>query len=300
MGPAGLVALLQLWTWAAQNKPDGNLSGMDNEDVAIASGWDNDAGKLVSALSGAKFLDGQEGGYVLHGWQEHQAYAAAEPARIERARKAAQARWAKRDASGNTPSMLEHASSNAQFMQSHDLAMPQTKPNQTKPNLEEHTHDGSHDLYAPADSQGVRVPSAPLNGEDVEERKDAAQVQHRRGDYEFSLVREAYDKARLEGQLSGRQEFLTLYNSQAYPGHEELIASINLLCEQDDQFQRGFAPSLAKFLTQRMWTMKPRPAAGQEREPEMTPERLAARERIRRMEEELKQKEAARAKAKGW
>lgn len=166
--------------------------------------------------------------------------------------------------------------------------------------FQEHTHDGSHDLSAPADSQGACASLPPLNGEDIEERKDAAQAQHRRGDYEFSLVREAYNAARQEGELSGRQEFLALYNSSAYPGHDEIIAGINLLCAEDDQFQRGFAPSLAKFLTQRMWTMKPRAPVGQEREPELTPERLAARERIKRMEEELKQKQAARAKAKGW
>ena len=126
----------------------------------------------------------------------------------------------------------------------------------------EHTHDGSLGSCAPADSQGACVSPAPLNGEDIAERQDAAQAQHRRGDYEFSLVREAYNNAREEGELSGRQEFLSLYNSKAYPGHDEIIAGINRLCEQDDQFQRGFAPSLGKFLSQRMWSMKPRAPVG--------------------------------------
>lgn len=162
------------------------------------------------------------------------------------------------------------------------------------PCVEKNSH--THKIYG---GTGARVFS-PLSGEDIAERQDAVQDQHRRGDYEFSLVREAYNAARQEGELSGRQEFLALYNSSAYPGHDEIIAGINLLCAEDDQFQRGFAPSLAKFLTQRMWTMKPRAPVGQEREPELTPERLAARERIKRMEEELKQKQAARAKVKGW
>ena len=262
MGPAGLVALLQLWTWAAQNKPDGNLSGMDEEDVAIAAGWDEDACLFVQALSAARFLDGQAGAYVLHGWQEHQAYAAAEPARIEKARKAAQARWARRDASGNAPSIPEHASSNAQSMQGYDLAMPQTKPNQTKQEEENNTHIESHDLYAPQQAQCACASSPPLNGEDIAERRDAAQAHHQRGDYEFNTLRSEYDRVKREAPYEGRAEFMRLFHSPEWGSSslDEILAGLDRLASSDRGFvcEERFRPGLAKFLSTRMWTMQAR------------------------------------------
>jgi hypothetical protein len=268
---------------------------MDAEDIAIAAGWSGEAEKLVDVLVSTRFLDGAEGSYCLHGWQEHQAYAAAEPARVEKARKAALARWNKQDAQSNAPSMPEHAPGNAQDVLVHDLGKPQTKPNQTKPSMEEHTHDGSRGSYAPLDLSGACVPPAPLSGEDVAERQDGARQERQRGDYEFSLLREAYDKARPEGPMAGRGEFLTLFHSPEWPGIDELLASVDKLVAEDDQFRRGFAPGLAKFLTSRMWLMKPRAPAG-EREPEMTPERLETK---RKLEEARRRLEEKLAKAKG-
>ena len=301
MGPAGLVALLQLWTWAAQNKPDGNLSGMDEEDVAIAAGWDEDACLFVQALFAAKFLDGQSGAYVLHGWQEHQAYAAAEPARIEKARKAAQARWARRDASGNAPSMPEHASGNAQSMQGHDLAMPQTKPNQTKQEEENNTHIESHDLYAPQQAQCACASSPPLNGEDIAERRDAAQAHHRRGDYEFSLIRQAYDAVKAEAPQAGYPEFLRLYNSTEWRAgmHEEILAGLDALARGDRQFlgEERYRPGLAKFLTQGMWMMKPRAPDGQSGV--KTPEEEELERRVQENERKMRQRMAERKKLLG-
>ena len=52
LGIEGVKALLSLWMWDAQNRPDGVLSGMDPEDIEIAAGWtrsDQDL-DLVSTL----------------------------------------------------------------------------------------------------------------------------------------------------------------------------------------------------------------------------------------------------------
>ena len=38
----GVVALMRLWLWAAQNRPSGILSGMDEEDIEIAARWKGD------------------------------------------------------------------------------------------------------------------------------------------------------------------------------------------------------------------------------------------------------------------
>mgnify|MGYP000243346383 CR=1 FL=1 len=37
LGYEGVIALIRLWLWVAQNRPSGLLSGMDDEDIAIAA-----------------------------------------------------------------------------------------------------------------------------------------------------------------------------------------------------------------------------------------------------------------------
>ena len=44
LGLEGLFSLQALWIWCAKNRPDGDLSGMDDEDIAIAARWTGNAG----------------------------------------------------------------------------------------------------------------------------------------------------------------------------------------------------------------------------------------------------------------
>lgn len=131
------------------------------------------------------------------------------------------------------------------------------------------------------------LPPAPLSGEDIAEAQDAVRQEHRRGDYEFSLLRDAYDKARQEGPRAGRQEFLALFHSPEWPGIDELVHAVEALCAEDDQFRRGFAPGLGKFLREGMWRMKPRAPAG-EKPPEASPEKEAAKKRLEELQAKLK------------
>lgn len=142
--------------------------------------------------------------------------------------------------------------------------------------------------------------SAPLSGEELENARDAVQAERRRGDYEFGVLRSEYDKARQEGPMAGRQEFLQLFASQDFPGLDEMLAGLRRLLEQDDQFRRGYAPGLSRFLRERMWTMRPRAPAGQEREPERTPEELEAERKIAEMRARRKAREAERRQGKTW
>ena len=76
LGPAGPWALVCLFLWARMNRPDGDLSGMTAEDVELACDWSGDEGALVAALLSVGFLDGEEGGYAIHDWAEHQPWSA--------------------------------------------------------------------------------------------------------------------------------------------------------------------------------------------------------------------------------
>lgn len=115
----------------------------------------------------------------------------------------------------------------------------------------------------PSPGGGACASPAPLSGEDIAEAQDAVRQEHKRGDYEFSLLRSEYDKARQEGPMAGRQEFLRLFGSPEWPGIDELVHAVDVLCAEDDQFRRGYAPGLARFLADRMWRMKPRAPAGE-------------------------------------
>ena len=94
--------LLDLWIGAALNHPSGILQGMDEIDIALESGWEEEPHRFVSALIECGFLEKNELGiYVLHDWEDHQGYVVHAESRREKAKKAATKRWQNR----NTHSM---------------------------------------------------------------------------------------------------------------------------------------------------------------------------------------------------
>ena len=86
VGLEGLKALLALWIWTAQNKPTGDLCGLDNEAVEMVADWTGDEGAFISALKALRLLDGEEGFYQIHDWGEHNGWAATEGDRSETGR----------------------------------------------------------------------------------------------------------------------------------------------------------------------------------------------------------------------
>ena len=119
-GVEGCWGLLCLWIWTAENRPIGDLTGMSDEDIEIAAGWEGPAGDLISALVNTKWLDGGSGAYTIHDWKEHQPYVANRPARKAAGKKAAEARWAK--------------DRNAESCEPHQTALPPALPDPPVPN----------------------------------------------------------------------------------------------------------------------------------------------------------------------
>ncbi len=101
LGPEAVLALLRLWLWAAANRSDGNLRGLDADDVELVAQWGGPEGELVRALCEFRLLKLFEHHaaplYVIHGWEEHQAWACRSDERSRIARRAAQARWDDKD-----------------------------------------------------------------------------------------------------------------------------------------------------------------------------------------------------------
>lgn len=110
LGLEGIRSLQVLWLWSTQYRPDGNLSGMDWEDIELAADWQGEERKFFDTCLGM-WVDETPDGYVLHDWQEHNPWQSEALARSEKAQKAAQARWGK--ANNINEQCLTGCSSNA-------------------------------------------------------------------------------------------------------------------------------------------------------------------------------------------
>lgn len=103
LGPGSTDYLIDLWIATAMNHPTGVLSGMDDIDIALEAGWEDDPHRFVAALKESGFLDTVDGTCVLHDWAEHQAYVVKAPERKASARHAAGKRWAEKRGAGVYP-----------------------------------------------------------------------------------------------------------------------------------------------------------------------------------------------------
>ena len=90
-GPQAVLSLIYLMLFAANNKPDGKLTGMGAEDIALAADWPDAPEKFIEALSNAKYLDQDKNGtYLIHDWAEHQPWAATAHIRSQQGKKSSQ------------------------------------------------------------------------------------------------------------------------------------------------------------------------------------------------------------------
>lgn len=85
LGLEGIRSLQVLWLWAAVNKPDGVLSGMDWEDIELAADWQGEEKSFFDEAMG-RWIDETEGDYVLHDWAEHNPYVVEAEDRSDKAR----------------------------------------------------------------------------------------------------------------------------------------------------------------------------------------------------------------------
>lgn len=90
LGKAGQIALLRLWEFTTINRPDGTLTSMDVDDIAIAAKWAGDSEQFVTTLLSLRWLDEREDGViVVHDWQENNPWAAGAIERSDKSKHAA-------------------------------------------------------------------------------------------------------------------------------------------------------------------------------------------------------------------
>jgi hypothetical protein len=77
LGDGAPWVLVRLWIYVARHLPDGELIGMDEEDIEIAAGWQGENGAFVKALLDVGYLDQDDGGTIsCHDWLEHNPWVA--------------------------------------------------------------------------------------------------------------------------------------------------------------------------------------------------------------------------------
>jgi len=114
LGSDGVLSLIRLWAFAAQYKPDGILTGMDADDIEIASKWNGMQGALLTALLTHKWVDERidESGsktYLLHDWEDHQGYVCHSENRSKQAKRAAETRWKNKEKCSPNADSIEGA-----------------------------------------------------------------------------------------------------------------------------------------------------------------------------------------------
>jgi hypothetical protein len=88
LGDAAFWIPPRLWSYAAENQPDGDFTDYTAEEIALLVGFPSNAQEMLEALQQAQFLDGMK----IHDWPTHNGY---HVIFADRAKKAAQARWEK-------------------------------------------------------------------------------------------------------------------------------------------------------------------------------------------------------------
>ncbi len=86
LGLESIDSLMALWIWVAVNRPDGDLAGMDVEDIEIVAEWEGSDGIFVSTLHELRWLDKDGDFYEIHDWSEHQPWASQQSDRSDKAR----------------------------------------------------------------------------------------------------------------------------------------------------------------------------------------------------------------------
>jgi len=94
LGSDGVLSLLILWMYAAENRKTGLLHGLDHKDIADASEWKGNPRKFVRTLVSIGLLDETDDGTMkIHDWKSHQPYISTADERSEKARTSAYVRW---------------------------------------------------------------------------------------------------------------------------------------------------------------------------------------------------------------
>jgi hypothetical protein len=86
LGAQGGWYLVRLFLWVTENRSDGDLSGMSDDDIELAIDWPGGVGEFVTQLVAVGFIDNEAECRRIHDWNEHNPWAAGAKDRSTKAR----------------------------------------------------------------------------------------------------------------------------------------------------------------------------------------------------------------------
>lgn len=265
LGLEGVRSLQILWLWAAVNRPDGILSGMDWEDIELAADWMGEERAFFDHILGM-WLDETPGGYVLHDWQEHNSWAAEAEVRGKQSRLAKLAQVNREaydecvrrgitELTAEEYKRLKCAPTATALRPNSDLTAAQQRP-QSAP-----TADASASLGpAPAPSpspEEINTRGGSNNAcarEDAPPRADAPSKSHPQW-AAFLSCWQVYPVQ--QGQEEAWREWMRLHANGTLAEVYAVRDAILLLAAEDSRWQRGKVPRMAKWLSGKGWNDKP-------------------------------------------
>jgi len=141
LGDRSFYCLVRFWSFVAQNRPDGDITGLDIDDIELACDWRGDAGSMHQALLDLCFIECIDGKMFVHDWEDYNGFACHAKERSEKAKLAAEARWHRRNgrknANGMPQAMQDDATSNATSMQDDATSNAPSPSPSPSPNLKD-------------------------------------------------------------------------------------------------------------------------------------------------------------------
>ena len=287
LGLEAVRSLQILWLWCAVNRPGGQLSGMDNEDIELAADWQGEENAFVTALCSIGFLDGSDGNLSLHGWQENNTWAAASDMRSDASRLNRMAKtmpkaykalteagikgiskedYAELTTVNDRSSVVQRLLNDRSSMLNECLTTVEAPFNDSLTTVNECLTNDLSPAPSPAPSPTPMVNKTHTHPVERSGNEDHARSLERgtggvdleEPGLEFLELRQEYDHVRPEGPLDGFQEYKQLKaardstGSSRYPGNAKLIYDF-LKRKEVGFWNPGYEIGLARYLRTHLW-----------------------------------------------
>lgn len=263
LGPGGPWAMVCLILWAGQNRPDGSLDGMDEEDIELAAGWDGDMGAFVKAAVEIGFLD-EDDEFRIHGWEEHQPWLVGAGDRSKQAQNAARMRWASKADSGRISQK------------------PQPEANPDDSPMQPVCGEHAASMRAAPISNALPLPSLslpiPSLQNTIGDSDESPRVRSRFEEWWAAYPKKVGKKPSAAKWKAKRLDAIA----------DELIRDVGIRASSDRKWREGYIPNPATYLAQERWNDAIDRQAPGGRKDNGTGERRAA---FRQMIEEAKLQE---------
>jgi hypothetical protein len=127
-----------LWTWALDNAPNGELTGLPPRVIAAGAGWTGDPEQFIAAVITSGYVERADEALLLHDWDDYAGRLIDRREQQKERMRAARSQRKPASRKGKTPTKPRAHNVSSTCDERAQLPYP-TVPNQTEPNEEDNT-----------------------------------------------------------------------------------------------------------------------------------------------------------------